>query len=153
MYFINPVWQNAENILVWALSSERILTLLLALVVIGLGRWFDKRGWPDIYAWLKERNDILRRRVDLQHEREMEGTRLKAESERLQAAGMENLARAFRDGMDNLDRDVRELVGELHGSNAVQQTHTNLLVHILERINGRRVVDALTEEKDCGGRG
>jgi hypothetical protein len=126
----------------WATGTERILSVILLIAMIGLGRWFVRQGWPDIVALIRERNEIRRRQVELANQAETERIRLDAENDRLLAAQFESLSRTFR-----------EWIGEVRGSIAIQQTHTNLLIHILEKLNGRQVVDVLTQEEDLGGGG
>jgi hypothetical protein len=112
----------------WATSTERILSVILLIAVIGLGRWFVRQGWPDIVALIRERNEIRQCQVELANQAETERIRLDAENDRLLAAQFESLSRTFR-----------EWISEVRGSIAIQQTHTNLLIHILEKLNGRSI--------------
>jgi uncharacterized protein HemX len=112
----------------WATGTERILSVILLIVVIGLGRWFVRQGWPDIVTLIRERNEIRRRQVELANQAETERIRLDAENDRLLAAQFESLSRTFR-----------EWIGEVRSSIAIQQTHTNLLIHILENLKGRSI--------------
>lgn len=124
-----------------ALSTERILSLVLLLIVVGLGRWFMQQGWPDIVGLIRERNEIRRAEVAAQREAEVERARLEAEGNRLVADRLESLGRRFENW-----------VAEVRASIAIQQTHTNLLIHILKRANGEAVVtDVLTEEDPGSG--
>jgi len=130
-----------EDFLNAALSTERILSVVLLLIVVGLGRWFMRQGWPDIVALVRERNEVRRAEVAAQRDAEVERARLEAEGNRLVADRLESLGRRFE-----------HWLAETRASIAIQQTHTNLLIHILERMNGEAVVtDVLTEENFGGG--
>ena len=132
-----------DQLLLEAFSTERVLSVLLLLAAAGFGRWFVKSGWPDLMALIRERNEIRRAEIEAARQAEMERARLEAEGDRLLAERLEGLASAFR-----------EWVAEIRSLAAIQQTHTNLLIHILERVNGSEVRDALADpEKDFGGGG
>ena len=117
------------------LNTEHILSYLLVLLMVGGGRWFVRQGWSDLLSYLHKREETRLSSVQVERERNLEEVRLSAESRLAMAKQFENLSRAFF-----------ELAGEVKQNNVIQQTMVNLLVHILERLNGKSVTEILTEK-------
>lgn len=66
--------QQSDPVLFWAniINAQNVLSILVFLVVIGVGRWFNNKGWPWVSEFMEKRQDRDYEIRKLAQEQEME---------------------------------------------------------------------------------
>lgn len=116
-----------------ALSTDRILSLILVILAI----WFTRTGWGDLVALWKDGQAIRRLQAETECDREME--RIRAEIE-IQRQTVQELAA--------LNSNLTDYFAEVRAIGTIQNVEHDVLIHILDRLNGRRDVQKAAQTAD-----